>query len=110
MAKEDQKTETIALSVHNEAIAKLTAENEALRADLATAEEVTADALKQFNDNAGKVAKANTIKIGSKVHTVNFGVEYNGVKYSAEELSNNEAVVKELIEIGSGAISVKEGK
>lgn len=87
------------------------AEIQKLTGELSVAQELATEAINKSNEVVSSAPKAKTIKIAGKVHKINYGVNFNGKDYSADELANDEAVVKELIEMGSGAVELnKEDK
>lgn len=94
----------------NSQIEDLTAQLNEVKAELVTSQNAALEAITMANQKTEAIKKPNTIKIDGKVATINHGVNLNGKDYSIEDLAENEKAVKELIEIGSGAITLKEGK
>jgi uncharacterized coiled-coil protein SlyX len=91
---------------------KITADADAeklknLEADLATAKEVATEALNKFNAQATEAPKTKTVKIDGSVYEINHGINLNGKDYTAEELAADKAILKELIEMESSAVSIK---
>lgn len=115
----DQSTETeannapvatITIDEHNAIVAEKDATIEALTVEVETVSAAAEEAIAKFNDSAKEVKSVHkTIKIGGKVYNVNYGVNLHGTDLSVEDLANNEEVVKELIEMGSGAVTLKGG-
>ena len=81
-----------------------------LQDELEGAKEVAADALERFNEGASSLVKVLSLKVSGKNVQVNHGVSLGGVNYSAADLVSNPAIVEELLEKGSGAVNVIEGK
>jgi hypothetical protein len=82
-------------------------EAEDLRTQLAEAMELVAAATEGFNANAVVSDSLETEVQGVRVK-INFGVDYKGTYYSAEELVENTGILEHLLAIGSGSITLIE--
>ena len=81
----------------------------ATKEELEVAKQTALEAINQSNEASAASPKVLEAKVGSNTYTVNFGVEHNGKVYTAEEISADADLAKELVNIGSGALTVKEG-
>jgi hypothetical protein len=69
------------------------------------AQKIATDAVAIANNTANATPGEVTIKVDKKTYIVNFGVD----GLTKEEVSQDTDLVKRLVKIGSGALSLKEG-
>jgi hypothetical protein len=81
-----------------------------LQNELNDAHEVAADALAKYNESASSPTKVLSLKVGDKKVQVNHGITLDGTDYTAHDLVRNPTIVKQLLEMGSGAVNLMEGK
>ncbi|RQO65087.1 hypothetical protein DBR40_24765 [Pedobacter sp. KBW01] len=79
-----------------------------LKQQVVDAETIAQDALLKFNGASALIPKGLKLKVEGKNVKVNFGVNYNGQNYTAQELVEKPDLVAELVEIGSGAVTILE--
>lgn len=79
-----------------------------LESQVAEANEIAGDALNRFNKAKPSVLNSASISLDGQTVQINYGINYNSKSYSVQDLLNNPKVVSELLEIGSGAVKIKE--
>lgn len=106
---EDQKT-SLLIGNHSDALKAKDAEIQALKQELTEAHEIAEDALAKFNETISKLPPSLEVTVNGQDMVVNHGVNFKGIEYSAQDLAKDVEVLKALVEIGSGAVTKKEGK
>lgn len=91
---------------HKKQLAEQDQETEALRIQLKEAEEIAAEAMESFNSSAVLVSDSLETEVDGQKVKINFGVDFKGTYYTAEELVDNTDVLKELVRIDSGSITL----
>jgi hypothetical protein len=107
----DISTRDLQITDLNNQITVLKDEISALKKDLEGAEQIAKDAIDQFNEAVPRASKPLTLKLKDKGNVqVNHGVNYKGIDYPAADLVENPTIVAELLEMGSSAVNLIEGK
>lgn len=91
---------------HQEQLTQQDQETEDLRTQLKEALEIVADATAGFNSSAALVANPLEADLDGKKVKVNYGVHFDGKQYTAQELVDDTYLLKKLLEIGSGSITL----
>jgi hypothetical protein len=91
---------------YKEQLAKQDQEAEDLRIQLKEAQEIASEALESFNASAGNASDSLETEVAGQKVKINFGVDFKGIYYSAEELVDNTEVLEKLVEMGSGSITL----
>jgi len=81
-------------------------ETEDLRTQLKEALEIVADATTGFNSSAARAANPLEADVDGKKVKVNYGVHFDGKQYTAQDLVEDTYILKKLLEIGSGSITL----
>ena len=100
---EIQKQEIASL---NEQLTQQDQETEDLRIQLKEAQELAADAMAVYNAAAVKVSDTLETEVKGKKVKINHGVDFDGKRYTAKDLVENTEVLEQLLEIGSGSITL----
>jgi len=91
---------------YKDQLAKQDQESENLRVQLKEAQEIASEALESFNTSAGDGSNSLETEVAGQKVKINYGVDFRGTYYSAEELVDNTTVLEELVRIGSGSITL----
>jgi hypothetical protein len=105
----DEKTASL-ISIHNDQLKSKDVEIDGLKLELTQAQEIATEAIDKLNVADSTTVKAIETKVSGKSYVINYGVNFGGKDYTAKDLSEDSDLSEKLVEMGSGALTLKEGK
>lgn len=105
----DEKTASL-ITIHKDQLASKDDLINELKQELTEAQDMATEAIDKLNAVDSTQVKALETKVSGKTYLVNYGVNFEGKDYTAKDLSTDSQLAEKLVEMGSGAFTLKEGK